>query len=227
MNVIGISGKAGSGKDTVADMLLRNEGIVKVSLADPIKRLARELWEFTDGQLWGPSDSRNAPDYRYPITDDLYLTPRKVLQHLGTEGGRAIDHDVWIRYAMRVATQLLEAKPRELCYSQSGGLDTYIEQYPLGREFERLDDFPEKVSAVILPDCRFVNELMAIKNAGGVLIRVKRPGAGLEGDFATHRSETELDNIPDSTFTYVIENTGTLEDLQNSVNNIVTEIYKK
>lgn len=223
MNIIGISGLAGSGKDTAADFLLEHEGFIKISLADPIKRFAMDVWEFTEEQLWGASQFRNAPDYRYELSPNNFLTPRHVLQHLGTEGGRAIDYDCWIRYAIRTAKRLLEAKPRELCYSQAGGLEYYIEQTSQG-EFERDENFPEKVKAVIIPDVRFINEVRHIKMAGGKLLRVVRPGAGLQGNFALHQSEIEMAEIPDSEFDSVIRNTGTLDDLKRSVNDFVTTL---
>lgn len=56
-------GSAGSGKDTLADMLPSTQ---KISFADPVKRTAQSLYEFTDEQLWGPSQRRNEPDSRYP-----------------------------------------------------------------------------------------------------------------------------------------------------------------
>ena len=64
--IIGIAGNAGSGKDTVADHLVKNHGFVKVSLADPLKRICREVFDFSDEQLWGASEERNKPDKRYP-----------------------------------------------------------------------------------------------------------------------------------------------------------------
>lgn len=69
MNLLGIVGRAGSGKDTIADLLVRDHSYVKIALADPIKRTLREIYAFTDYQLWGPSSARNAPDPRYPRTE--------------------------------------------------------------------------------------------------------------------------------------------------------------
>ena len=60
-----LGGTAGSGKDTVADFLVKNHRAVKVALADPMKRLARQVFVFSDDQLWGPSSSRNAADQRF------------------------------------------------------------------------------------------------------------------------------------------------------------------
>lgn len=96
--LIGIHGRAGAGKDTVADWLVRERGYVRVSLADPMKRFCAEVFGFSEEQLWGPSEHRNAPDARWDG-----LTPRHALQQLGTEWGRAMHPDVWVRYAIATA----------------------------------------------------------------------------------------------------------------------------
>jgi HNH endonuclease len=72
--IIGICGLAGSGKDTVADILVKHRQCVKVSFADPLKRICKDVFQFTDEQLWGPSEKRNAPDSRYPRTG-RYIYP--------------------------------------------------------------------------------------------------------------------------------------------------------
>ena len=64
--ILGISGLANSGKDTVAEFLAKDLLSTTISMADPLKRIARDVYAFTDDQLWGPSANRNAPDPRYP-----------------------------------------------------------------------------------------------------------------------------------------------------------------
>ena len=59
-----LAGNAGSGKDTVADILVKRFGAQKIAQADPLKRFCKKLCGFSDDQLWGPSASRNAPDAR-------------------------------------------------------------------------------------------------------------------------------------------------------------------
>ena len=203
MLIIGISGVAGSGKDTVADIFLKNNGFERVSLADPIKRLAKELWGFSDTQLWGPSEERSKPDTRYNG-----LTPRRVLQHLGTEGGRAIDEDVWIRYAVNNINKELSQKGA--CYKPNLG-------------FYKSPDSND-IKAVVISDVRFINEIRFLKKEGGALIRVKRPGAGLEGKFGMHQSEVEMSAISDSEFDFILTNDGTLEDLEREANIILNKI---
>lgn len=230
--IIGISGIAGSGKDTCADILVRERQFVKVSLADPLKRMAREAFAFSDEQLWGPSAMRNAPDVRYPREhtwgaanggwcacsccgasvaatwrDDpatkCYLTPRYALQTLGTEWGRHRYPNVWIECAIRVAGKLHEGG---YDYSQRAGLDRGY----------RPGDSTEAISTVV-PDIRFRNEVDAFRAAGAKLVRVVRPSAGLEGGAGQHVSEAEQASIPDSAFDAVIVNDGSLEKLEETL----------
>jgi len=63
--IIIISGGAGSGKDTLAEMLCRGRNGVAIAQADPMKQFAQLAFGFTADQLWGPSSSRNAEDPRF------------------------------------------------------------------------------------------------------------------------------------------------------------------
>lgn len=65
LNVVGISGQAGAGKDEVAKRLVSHHQFVQISLADPLKRFASQVFAFSDTQLWGPSEHRNKHDKRY------------------------------------------------------------------------------------------------------------------------------------------------------------------
>jgi hypothetical protein len=222
MNIIAISGLAGSGKDTVAGYLLENEGFVSIAFADPLKRFASEIWGFTNTQLWGPSENRSLPDKRYKTENSEFLTPRKVLQYIGNDCVRTLDKDVWIRYGINIAKRLLTEQG--LCYSQIEGLQSYWKQTCQG-EFDRIEGYPKNIKAVIITDCRYVNELNAIKENGGKLIRIKKPGAGLKGVFGKHQSESEMSELSENIFDYIINNIGTLEDLKKRVNEIVDDMY--
>lgn len=201
--IIGISGLAGSGKDTVADHLVRHHGFVKVALADPLKRICREVFDFTDEQLWGPSEMRNKPDLRYgkPVqvlvdqdeyeTRTQYLTPRHALQQLGTEWGRACYPNVWVEYAIRVAKTLLKKD-----YPANGSVNAYHAM--TGLRFSHFPYVPgrtELPKGVVIPDVRFKNEADAIHAAGGKIWRISRPGAGLAGAAGQHASEQEIKTL--------------------------------
>ena len=73
---------------------------------------------------------------------------------------------------------------------------------------------------VIIPDCRFVNEVEKMKNHfDTTLIRVVRPDFdnGLSDEQKQHPSETALDNYA---FDYIVQNTGTLEELKTALSRI-------
>lgn len=72
----------------------------------------------------------------------------------------------------------------------------------------------------IITDVRFPNEADAIKRNGGVNIRVIRD-IGTTGDIATHASETALDDYP---FDYIIDNSGTIEELTLKIKDLWTKI---
>lgn len=63
--IVGVSGQAGAGKDTVADYLIDSFGFVRISLADPMKRFGRVVFGFSEKQLWGSSHWRNGVDHRF------------------------------------------------------------------------------------------------------------------------------------------------------------------
>lgn len=209
--IVGISGHAGAGKDTIADRLVEQHGFVRVGFADPMKRFCQEVFDFTDEQVWGTIEHKNRPDPRYPrvvergLRGDVceYLAPRYALQTLGTEWGRDCYPNLWIDYALRVARTLLGGGWQ---YDSREGLCDEPGAFP--------------VQGVVFSDCRFANEIEAVKRAGGVIVRVVRPGFGGEVGIAGHRSEAEQRGIPDAEFDHVIHNAGTLEDLAAEVDRL-------
>ena len=225
--LIGISGVAGSGKDTTANFFVSEFDFVSISFADPLKRICADVFDWDENRLWGPSEERNKPDERYPraifVPSDQgeqfeadrfgvetepeyrteYLSARYALQTLGTEWGRDCYENIWVEYGIRLAKRILSS--RGFIYTKMRGLQK--------REYY---DTPD-IQGVAIPDCRFKNEIKLMKNAGAILIRIKRPGAGLSGSAGAHASEAEQLSIPDSEFDYVLENDGTIEDLKQKV----------
>jgi len=291
MNLVGIVGRAGSGKDTVAGFL-RDLGWASLAFADPLKAFVRDAWNLPDAVLWGPSELRELPILRCGcgwvgvegmpgITDEyccatwarerlvlstcsscgsqvppediavgdpeaptlcacgaqepchlVPLTPRLALQRLGTEWGRALDPDVWVRRGVRRALIVLGR-------STGSGVESSDPTFPEdsrdreGAYWPKFDALVQtgswfdtrRVAGVVLTDCRFPNEAAAIRAAGGAIWRVVRPPSDVaaalgEGDpiaeqwWRGHASETEQDGIKaDRT----ICNDGTLDDLRQAV----------
>lgn len=69
---------------------------------------------------------------------------------------------------------------------------------------------------IAFTDVRFDHEVQTIRAAGGVIIRVERPGQGPKTapDGSVHLSETALDSCD---FEHTITNDGSLEDLRDDV----------
>ena len=75
--LIGLLGRKGAGKDTVADYICNTYGFQKMALADPLKEACRILFNFNDEQLYGNQKEVIDPNWN--------ITPRHVLQFIGTE----------------------------------------------------------------------------------------------------------------------------------------------
>lgn len=108
--IIALTGLAGSGKSTVADMT----GGLQVAFATPMKKFCQEIFGFSDDELWGPSENRENPSPRFKRPNGEPLTPRFALQTLGTEWGRNCDPDVWAKAGMRQAQEILHGNSSAL-----------------------------------------------------------------------------------------------------------------
>jgi hypothetical protein len=136
-------------------------------------------------------------DSRFQISsfESELLTPRMVMQQVGTEGGRLTIHpNVWV-YSL---------------------ISKYVPYSARGSEYE----FEE--SMWLIPDTRFVNEAEAIKKKKGFVIRVNTNRAGM---VSNHPSETSLDDYKG--FDYIIDNSGTLDELVDKVRVIFSDICLK
>jgi len=199
MKIIGISGKAGAGKDTVAEVLVEH-GFVAVAFADEMKRICAELFGFSREQLWGASHLRNAIDPRWN------LSPRSALQSLGA-WGCAQSTSLWVLRVLGVVSAL-EGDPC-LGYSRFDGLGPIDADAPFKR--------PSRDGGIVIPDVRLFAEMTWLRDVGAVMARVRRDGAGLRGVAGEHPSETEQDTIPDRFFAHLLANNGTRDDLRESV----------
>lgn len=190
--IVGIMGPSGAGKDTLADRLVDKFNFLKLSFADPLKRVCKEIYDFSDTQLWGPSEERNKPDLRYAIPGKGHLSPRVALQMLGTEWGRACYPNTWVDYALRMADRVLH---EDCVYTQKDGLQQ--------AGFRRL--LMKRPTGIVIPDVRFKNELERIHSKGGTVIRLRRNGADGDVGIKGHASEEEQKSIKDHEVDFVLQ----------------------
>jgi len=175
MNIVGIAGKAGSGKDVIAEYLVDVFGYHRRAWADSLKDAAGAIFGLTREQMYGGEKE---------VVDRYWgHSPRYILQKLGTECLRqGYGKDVWIRSFYR-----------------------HISQQPMSWFW-------------VVPDVRFENEARAIREWGGRLWRVDRPGVGEVG-MAGHASEHDLDNWVE--WDQVLVNDGTVLELLERVEALI------
>jgi len=105
--IIGLSGYAQTGKDTIADYLVTQYGFTKISFADPIREALYKLDpkvrvdELAGASLANAVDSMGWENLKRYSSDT-----RELLQRLGTEVGREMfGKDFWVNQAMLKAKQ--------------------------------------------------------------------------------------------------------------------------
>lgn len=127
MIVIGLTGRAGAGKDAVADVLVRDHGFTKMSFAAPVKAMVRELDPIVGYSVY-VCDCGNLNDCPIDAVEvkvsDLYdgygyddetvkESPygeevRRLWQRFGTDVMRAEDKDYWVDKAAKAVLESTE-----------------------------------------------------------------------------------------------------------------------
>ena len=189
--IIGISGKAQSGKDTVCKMIVytiwyynHSQRLQPFSLEHYNK--AYEQWDdLIDFTYWYRTSFANKlkqclsnilnvsiskfedNKFKKSEVEWLGITVRELLQKFGTAIRNEVSDDFWVKACLN--------------------------------NIEKDDNY-------LITDVRFKSEAKGIKDLEGIIVRVNREGAGA----GNHISEIDLD---DYSFDYVINNDGSMEDL--------------
>jgi hypothetical protein len=90
LKLIGIAGKARSGKDTLANILMNEHGFIKLSMALPLKAASAPLFAWPEGRV-------HEDDFK--LFDDPFwgFTVREGYQRLGDAMKREFGEDFWAR----------------------------------------------------------------------------------------------------------------------------------
>lgn len=92
--IIGISGLAGSGKDTIGKILVENFGYKRLSLATKVKDVVADLFDWDRQNLEGLTESSRK--WREEFIDPIHLlTPRKAMQKIGQGLKEVVDPKLW------------------------------------------------------------------------------------------------------------------------------------
>jgi len=212
--IVCMSGKAGSGKDTVADYLVSKHRFQRMAFADPLRDIVQLVFVLDHDSVWD-RNLRELPLKNFPnltdkkvvefieyyrdffkvsyeqtlaaMTDDQFWTVRKLLQYIGTEMFRNLIHrDTWVmNFSQRI----------------------------------------EPGVNYVLTDVRFPNEMDWVrKKFGGRILFVDVTREGCDGKaVGLENHESEKYKLPSD---ITIENNGTLEELYTKITNMIVNTLK-
>ena len=184
--IIAFAGRKQSGKTTSCEFvqsLFTNKKTKIYNFADPLKQLCIDIFGLTYNQCYGTDENKNELADCYWPGIDSKMTAREVLQYVGTDVFRAMQHNVWSSATIRLIQK-------------------------------------EQPDIALIADCRFPNEVEAVKNAGGLVVKLNRNLYE-----STHASETALDatNYDQSNFDLTIANLdGGIDEKNNIIKNFLT-----
>lgn len=173
MHVIGFAGYSKAGKTTAADLIRRTIHVEsqvvtfqKMAFADALRRVAENVFGYLHPN---PRDLFQGLKEK-PISELEGWTPRKILQHLGTEGFRAVDPDVWVRTLEHTLTQMKTKR------------EAWVT--------------PVHPLVIVIDDVRFPNEAAMVRR-WGKLYRIDRPEISAESAHASeqHIPSLEVDGV--------------------------------
>lgn len=203
--IIGLNGYSGSGKDEFARL------IQKLDPSYGNKKFAGKLKEVASLLLGVPVKMFEDREHKETVLShewwisgedgDHPMSVREFLQILGTEGLRqGLHKNVWVNALFADYRRAAKLVP-------SDNTSSYY-------KVEYIGDYPNWV----ISDCRFKNEAQAIKDRGGYVVRIDRPGVKPVNN---HPSETDLD---DWNFDFKIANVSDLTALEFSAKCLLNDI---
>ena len=174
--LIGLSGYAQAGKDSLGAALVKNHGFTRYAFADALKEMAYRLNPIIDKDHRGYIRLKEVVDVQGWEEAKENPEVRRLLQVMGTEAGRELlGENIWV----------------DTVLNKVGG------------------------DNVVITDCRFPNEAMAVRLRNGFIVRIERPGVGAAND---HDSETSLDDWP---FDVTVTNGRSVQALDQVANFLV------
>lgn len=193
--IVGITGPKRAGKSTVARFLVEYHGFEELSFAQRLKDMAYAVNPIVVVEQEGISEQhfrlQQAVDQLgWEGAKDEFPEVRRFLQYLGTEGVRGqFGENAWVRKVAEDFDKLAGKTP-----------------------------FDERIPHVVIADVRFDNEADFIRDRGGVILGVERPGYGT-GD--VHESENGV--LPD----WYIGNDGDGADLYSEVTRVLLSVFSQ
>lgn len=178
MELIGLSGYARTGKDEAAKVLVDKYGFTRVAFADKLRDVLYALNPVVGDTLWMDENDLGSVRARTTL---VFL--QDVIDLYTWDGYKETSYGDEIR---RLLQRLGTEAGRNLL-----GTNIWVDAALTGHH---------ENAKIVVTDVRFPNEAERIKELGGIVVRVSRPGVSAVN---AHPSETSLDDWP---FDYTLEN---------------------
>jgi hypothetical protein len=215
--IIGINGYSGSGKDTIGKLIqvLSCESIGTVTIEDIINNYSEHEWWLEEESGWEIKKWAGKLKIIASMITGIPVVKFEDQEFKKTKLGPEWDRQFytegkgWEKRPMLVREflQILGTEGLRTGLHENTWINALMADYePVA--FEQPSNW-------IITDTRFPNEAQAIKEAGGIVIRVDRPGVSA---INAHPSETALDNWD---FDHKIMNGSDLVSLMFTVSNIL------
>ena len=184
MERVGLCGFKGSGKDTIADNLVKNNGFIKYNFANPVKDISKILFNLSEEQLNGSK--------KEDIDDRWGLSPRTIMQRLGTEFGQYKIYDLFPELKKKIENKKLWL--------------TIFENF--------LNNNKDK--KIVVADVRFKHEIEFLKKHNFNIIKINRDCTKKD----LHISENEIKQC-DQYIDFNIDKNSSKRELFNSLYEII------
>jgi hypothetical protein len=193
--IIGLCGAQGSGKDTVANILISEYGFVKLTFASTLKDVVAILFSWPRDLLEGLTEESRL--WRETV-DDFWsaklsisgFTPRKALQMIGTDLFRIhFNNDIWISIVENKIGTMLKNNPN---------------------------------TNIVISDCRFANEFSLIKKFPDSHIITILREKNYSINKLAHSSETEWVNY---NFDAILQNDNSIDELKSNLKSLLSSRF--
>lgn len=172
--IISVSGYARSGKDTMADVLIKEKGFIKMSFAKALKDICKEVFELTEEHVNGDLKDIPFPEAVRPTEAQALLLLNKIKEDF------VIDEPFSEQTFLSVAKECTFVSPRDLL--QRVGTD--LARNILGNnvwvsillnKIKKSQD-----TDIVITDARFPDERDSLKSLGGITVYIDRPNVTLK-----------------------------------------------
>jgi ABC-type dipeptide/oligopeptide/nickel transport system ATPase component len=213
INLIGVVGKSGSGKDLVGKLILREVILSKLQSTDLDALDEKTITMLIEANMF--SNNWQIIKFAAPLKAIVAMMTNTDLRNLEEESFKNTEVPEEYRGEWNK-----NEKPTFRRLLQYLGTDVFKKVFNdriwANNVFYWFDRYNKEKNTInwVLTDTRFLTEAEEITKRKGILVKVVRDTSSSTSAGNTHASETEMDKI---SVNHTFQNNGTIEDLQKQV----------